>query len=472
MDTSVALRYTDQKGMRIPGIEPELQRAAETIIRAGFKAYLVGGAVRDRFLGRTTSDYDIATNATPDQCLRLFPHAIPTGIKHGTVTLIPRSRRFKIEITTFRIESDYRDGRHPDTVTFVDDITQDLSRRDFTINAMAIDLENSAFVDPFGGRADIAARVVRAVGRPTERFQEDGLRTLRAIRFASQLEFSIDPATLEAIGECRERLECVSSERIRDEFSKMICSPLPSRALRLLLDTQTIRYVVPELLECVDVRQPERHRHDVFNHLCATADAVSAENLSEERLLVLRLAALFHDIGKPRTIHVSENGELSFHRHEFVSETMAREALVRLKYPNALIDRVCHLVRHHMFNYRSDWSDAAVRRFLARVGLDALEDLFALRLADTIATAGAPLSWPLLAELKSRIERIVKDGEALSLRDLAVNGHDLAEIGIPKGREMGAMLSELLDTVLEDPSLNTREQLIRIAKSKYFHINE
>ncbi|MDH7484638.1 MAG: polynucleotide adenylyltransferase, partial [Spirochaetales bacterium] len=244
--------------MRIPGIEPELQRAAETIIRAGFKAFLVGGAVRDRFLGRMTSDYDIATDATPDQCLRLFPHAIPTGVKHGTITVIPRSRRFKIEITTFRIESDYRDGRHPDSVTFVDDITQDLSRRDFTINAMAIDLENGTFVDPFGGRADIAARLVKAVGNPTARFQEDGLRTLRAIRFAAQLEFSIDPATLDAVAECRDRLACISSERIRDEFSKMICSPVPSRALRLLVDTQTILYIIPELLECVDVRQPER----------------------------------------------------------------------------------------------------------------------------------------------------------------------------------------------------------------------
>jgi putative nucleotidyltransferase with HDIG domain len=222
----------------------------------------------------------------------------------------------------------------------------------------------------------------------------------------------------------------------------------------------------------VDVRQPERHRHDVFNHLAATVDAVSAENLSEERLLILRLAGLFHDIGKSRTARTSENGEISFHRHELVSETIAREVLVRLKYPNAVIDRVCHLVRHHMFNYQPDWSDAAVRRFLARVGLDALEDLFALRLADTIATMGAPVSWPLIAELKSRIEKIVKDGEALSLRDLAVNGHDLAAIGIPKGREMGAMLSELLDAVLEDPSLNTREHLLRIAKSKYFHVNE
>lgn len=458
--------------MRIPGIEPELQRAAETIIRAGFKAFLVGGAVRDRFLGRMTSDYDIATDATPDQCLRLFPHAIPTGVKHGTITVIPRSRRFKIEITTFRIESDYRDGRHPDSVTFVDDITQDLSRRDFTINAMAINLENGTFVDPFDGRADIAARLVRAVGNPTARFQEDGLRTLRAIRFAAQLEFSIDPATLDAVAECRDRLACISSERIRDEFSKMICSPVPSRALRLLVDTQTILYIIPELLECVDVRQPERHRHDVFNHLAATVDAVSAENLSEERLLILRLAGLFHDIGKSRTARISENGEISFHRHELVSETIAREVLVRLKYPNAVIDRVCHLVRHHMFNYQPDWSDAAVRRFLARVGLDALEDLFALRLADTIATMGAPVSWPLIAELKSRIEKIVKDGEALSLRDLAVNGHDLAAIGIPKGREMGAMLSELLDAVLEDPSLNTREHLLRIAKSKYFHVNE
>ncbi len=458
--------------MRIPGIEPELQRIANTLIEAGFKAFLVGGAVRDRFLGRSTSDYDIATNATPDQCLTLFPRAIPTGIKHGTVTVIPRSRRFKVEITTFRVESDYRDGRHPDSIVFVDDITKDLSRRDFTINAMAIDLANGSFVDPFNGRADIAARLVRAVGDPVERFQEDGLRTLRAIRFASQLRFNIEAETLKAVAACRDRLDRISAERIRDEFTKMMGAPVPSSALQLLIDTHTIEYVLPELLETIGVNQPERHRFDVYTHLLATVDAISAENLSEERFLVLRLAALFHDIGKPRTRKISENGEISFHRHECISEAIAREALVRLKYPNSVIDRVCHLVRHHMFHYQPDWTDAAVRRFIARVGIDSLEDLITIRLADTTATIGAPASWPLLAELESRIEKILKDREAISLRDLAVNGHDLAAIGIPKGKEMGTLLLELLDAVLEDPSLNTKEHLLRIARSKYFHLSE
>ncbi len=455
--------------MRIPNIDPELRKIAETLIRNGKKAYLVGGAVRDAFLKRPVTDFDIATDATPQESMRLFPWAVPTGIQHGTITVIPRSRRYNVEITTFRTEGAYTDGRHPDSVAFIDDISLDLSRRDFTINAMAFDLATNVFVDPFDGRKDLENRIIRAVGNPLDRFREDALRTIRAIRFASQLGFVIEPATLSAIAECREGLRRISAERIRDEFSKILGARKPSVGLQLLVDTGTVEAVVPELVACKGVHQPRHGAQDVLAHLFATTDAIIPDNLSEEHLLILRLAALFHDIGKP-LCRSNDKDEVSFYGHAQESENIARRRLQQLKYPNAVIDRVCHLIRHHMFNYEPGWTDAAVRRFIARVGLSSVADLFALRLADTTAATGGPSSWPLLSEFKSRIDHVVEAGEALTLKDLAVNGDDLAALGIPRTREMGALLSALLDAALEDPSLNTKEKMLEIAKAKYFSL--
>jgi tRNA nucleotidyltransferase (CCA-adding enzyme) len=469
VDTIMSLRYTSKPGMRIPNIDPELRKIADKLIRNGKKAYLVGGAVRDAFLKRPVTDFDIATDAMPQECMRLFPWAIPTGIQHGTITVIPRSRRYKVEITTFRTEGAYTDGRHPDTVAFVDDISLDLSRRDFTINAMAFDLAHNVFVDPFGGKRDLADRIVRAVGSPLDRFHEDGLRTIRAIRFASQLGFVIEPATFSAIAECRGGLIRISAERIRDEFSKILEARIPSVGLQFLVDTGTVEAIVPELLACRGVPQPNHGHQDVLAHLFATTDAVIPDNLSEEELLVLRLAALFHDIGKP-LCYRDDNDSVSFYGHEMASEKIARKRLQELKYSNSVIEKVCHLVRHHMFNYEPGWTDAAVRRFIARVGLQSIRDLFALRLADSTATTGGPSSWPLLSEFQSRIDRVVEAHQALSLKDLAVNGDDLAALGIPRSREMGALLSELLDAALEDPSLNTKEKMLKIAQAKYFSL--
>ncbi len=453
--------------MIIPSIDPEVRRIADRIIQSGKKAFLVGCAVRDSFLKRPVIDYDIATDATPEECMMLFPFAIPTGIKHGTITIISRSRRYKIEITTLRKEADYSDGRHPDSVTFVDDITQDLSRRDFTINAMAIDLVRNIFIDPFDGKKDLKNKIIRAVGNPIERFQEDGLRTIRAIRFSAQLEFAIEPNTLAAITSCSSNLSRVSAERIRDEFSKIILTAKPSIGLRILSETGLIEEIIPELKDCKGIPQPNHCEKDVYEHLLSTLDAVIPDNLEEERLLTLHLAALLHDIGKP-VCYRTENETVSFYRHEIESERIARQALMRLKYPNRVIDKVCHLVRYHMFDYEPNWTDAAIRRFIARVGFSTIPDLFALRLADTTATTGKPISWPALSEFKARIDRILEEKQALSLKDLAINGEDLAKIGIPRGKQMGEVLSELLDTVLEDPALNTKEKLLEIAKAKYF----
>jgi len=455
--------------MRIPNVDPELRKVADRLLQNGKKAYLVGGAVRDAFLKRPVTDFDIATDATPQECMRLFPWAIPTGIKHGTITVIPRSRRYKVEITTFRTEGAYTDGRHPDAVAFIDDIVQDLSRRDFTINAMAFDLAHDTFFDPFEGKKDLARRVVRAVGNPLDRFHEDGLRTIRAVRFATQLGFAVEPETLSAVARCREGLFRISAERIRDEFSKILGAHKPSTGLNLLIDTGTIEAIVPELLTCRGLPQPNHGNQDLLEHLLATVDAVIPDNLSEEELLVLRLSALFHDIGKP-SCYVNDNGVVSFYKHETESEKIARRRLQQLKYSNDVADQVCHLVRHHMFNYEPGWTDAAVRRFIARVGLDSIKDLFALRLADTIATTGKPYSWPNLADFQSRIDRVIEARQALSLKDLAVKGDDLAALGIPRTKEMGALLFELLDAVLEDPTLNTKDKMLEIAKAKYFNL--
>jgi len=455
--------------MKIPGTDAEFRRIVEKLIKSGHKAYLVGGAVRDTFLQRRVTDFDIATDATPLKCMEIFPYAIPTGIQHGTITVLPRSRAYKVEITTFRTEGAYTDSRHPDSVEFVGDIVTDLSRRDFTINAMAIDLATEAFVDPFEGKKDLARKLIKAVGDPAERFREDALRAIRAIRFSAQLHFEIDAATLKASAEFSSSLSKISAERIRDEFSKIMLANRPSVGLKLLVDTSMADLIIPELITCQGVSQPIHGGTDVLNHLFDTVDAVIADELSEERLLVVRLAALFHDIGKPACMRVDQ-GDVSFYKHEIESARIARDRLTRLKYPNAIIDEVCHLVRHHMFNYDAGWTDSAVRRFVARVGVSSIPDLFELRLADTIATTGGPHSWPILEELRGRIDAMIEAKQALTLKDLAVKGDDLAALGVPRSREMGALLSELLDAVLDDPRLNTRESLLRLAQAKYFSL--
>ncbi len=456
--------------MKIPGTDAEFRRIAEKLIKSGHKAYLVGGAVRDTFLKRPVTDFDIATDATPQRCMELYPYAIPTGIQHGTITVLPRSKAYKVEITTFRTEGTYTDNRHPDSVEFVSDIITDLSRRDFTINAMAIDLATEAFVDPFEGKKDLASKLIKAVGDPEERFREDALRALRAVRFSAQLQFKIEAATLEAAIKFSGSLSKIASERIRDEFSKILLSRHPSTGLALLVSTAMADTFIPELRACQGVSQPIHGNKDVLSHLFDTVDAVIPDELPEERLLVIRLAPLFHDIGKP-ACRREEQGKISFYAHESESARIARFRLMRLKFPNAIIDAVCHLVRYHMFNYDSSWTDSAVRRFVARVGVEAIPDLFELRLADTIATTGVPHSWAVLQELRTRIDAVIEAKQALSLRDLAVNGDDLASIGVPRSKEMGALLSELLDAVLDDPRLNTRESLLRLAEAKYFSLS-
>ena len=440
----------------------EIRGIVEKMDAAGKKAYIVGGALRDHFMGRPVeNDFDMATDATPQEILSLFPRVIPTGIKHGTVTIL--SGRFSVEITTFRTEQGYSDGRRPDSVAFVASIDDDLSRRDFTMNAMAFDVLSGKLHDLFGGRNDIKARLIRSVGDPERRFGEDGLRPLRAIRFAAQLGFSIDAATFAAIPSSISTFRQVSKERIRDELQKILLSPAPSRGLKLLEESGLLAEVLPELLPCRGCAQKGQHRFDVMDHSFLAAD--SAPNN-----LVVRLAALFHDIGKPGALALGPDGIPTFYNHERISAGLAAAAMRRLKFPNETIDFVTHLVKNHMFNYTEDWTDAAVRRFLARVGLENLEGLFDLRMADTAATGGTHPDPRPLDAFRKRIDTILAQGSAFTAKSLKVNGNDLAAIGIPKGPAMGRILNELLETVLDDPSQNERECLLRIAaaiKAKY-----
>ncbi len=440
--------------MRPFPVPSALREFARIFRDAGREAWLVGGAIRDMILGKPVNDWDVATDAPAEEVARMFPRVVPTGIRHGTVTVLWKG--LTIETTTFRVDGDYGDGRRPDSVTFTSDILEDLKRRDFTMNSLAYNLETGELLDPHGGRSDLSAGLIRAIGDPVERFTEDGLRPLRAVRFASQLGYRIDETTLAAIPRTLDKFRKVSVERVRDELIKILLCPRPSYGIKLLEDTGMLPEILPELTACRGVEQKGFHRFDVLDHSILSCDG------APERL-ELRLAALLHDIGKPSARAEGPDGLPTFHRHEAESARTAEEALRRLKFPNAVIASVTHLVLHHMFAYDESWSDAAVRRFLARTGPANLEDLLALRLADAYGTAGERPDPRGLEPLRRRVESLLKQSRALGIRDLAIGGNELADMGVPRGPVMGRILAELLETVLDDPALNTPERLLDIA---------
>lgn len=425
---------------------------------AGHQAHLVGGGVRDMLIGRPPADFDLATDARPEAVLELFGRtfAIPTGLKHGTVTVLTDGPRRPVEVTTFRGEGEYFDGRRPSSVTYVDTLTEDLSRRDFTMNAVAFDPIDGRLTDPFDGQGDLARRLVRAVGEPLVRFREDGLRPMRAIRQAAQLEFEVDPPTLAAIPATLEVFRKVSAERVRDELFKLLGARRPSRGLELMHTTGLLGEVMPELLEGVGCAQNRFHKHDVFGHTLAVVDSTVGD-------AVVRLGALLHDIGKPRSRQPRENapGEYSFFKHEVVGEAMADAICRRLKLANADRERVSGMVRNHMFFYAPEWSDGTIRRFVRRVGgPEALGALFALRAGDVAGRGFGENPDDELGELRRRIALVASSDAALKVTDLAVNGQDVMRVlDIGPGREIGVLLERLLERVLDDPSLNTRENL-------------
>lgn len=456
--------------IKIPDI---LKKMNEIFVQHGYKAYLVGGAVRDMLMGKEPHDWDVTTDATPEQVMSIFRKVIPTGIAHGTVTV--HFMKNEIEVTTFRTESDYSDGRHPDKVEYTGNIEEDLSRRDFTINAIASYLGDGTITDPFHGRDDIKRKVIRTVGNPLERFSEDGLRPVRAVRFSAQLGFEIERETLKAISEPEilKKTYGISLERFRDELLKLMKAEKPSAGLKLMEESGILDIFIPEFKKCRGCIQGDfrgYHQFDVLDHLFYACDGAPASKQN------VRLAALFHDIGKPdvkRVIPTPQGDQFTFYNHEAKSQQITKEILFRLKFSNAEIANICHLVVNHMFNYTQDWTDAAVRRFLAKIQAENLEDLYDLRLADIYGMNNAPVrgqdsrTIALLNELKDRISKETEKNSVLSLKQLAVNGKDLMKNGISAGKDLGFVLNQLLETVMEDPSQNEKEQLIKIALNIY-----
>lgn len=472
------LQFFRLKKVNIPKILQDFYKIFE---KNGFQAYLVGGAVRDICLKKKPSDWDIATNATPQDVMRMFKFVVPTGFEHGTVTV--HFNKTEIEVTTFRTESGYSDARHPDKINYAATIEEDLARRDFTMNAIAVNLKNGKIVDPYGGQKDIKKRLIRTVGNAHERFMEDGLRPIRALRFASKLGFAIEEKTYQEISQkdVQNKITSISIERFRDEFEKMMLSKKPSVALKLMEETGILNLFIPEFSKCRGCIQSDYrafHKFDVLDHLFYACDG------APENKLNVRLAALFHDIGKPDAKNITmqevfdskecckKNLEtITFYNHEKYSAEITQKIMTRLKFSNEMIKNVIHLVKEHMFHYEENWTNAAVRRFIIRVGKENLEDLYDLRFADMYGMWNQKIeikySEPvaLLLELKERINEELMKQNALSLKDLNVNGKDLMENGIPAGKKLGEILNHLLDCVIEDPSLNSREKLLEIAKN-------
>lgn len=441
--------------MAIYHIGKNLKEIASIFLENNFQVFLVGGAVRDWVLKKKCKDYDIATNAEPNQVQQLFTKTIPTGIEHGTVTILYKGDQ--IECTTFRCEADYSDGRHPNAVHYVKTIEEDLSRRDFTMNAIAIDLKDGSIVDPFNGIADIKSRRIKTVGAPHLRFSEDGLRPIRAIRFAAQLGFVIEKETLNTIPISVDVCKKISIERFRDEFIKILKTENPITAFQLLESTGLLKVFLPELSICRNVEQKGMHKFDVLDHSFLACNAVRQNNL------IVRLAALFHDIGKPEVKAEDEFGNYTFYKHEIISERITKKIMQRLKFSNKEIDSVCLLIKHHMFNYTDGWTDAAVRRFIVRIGIENIEDLFALRRADGYAITAHQPDFRTLLSFQKRIEKILQDENTFNIKDLAVDGNDLIKAGIKAGPKLGKILKELFETVLDDPEQNTKEILLKIA---------
>ena len=468
-------------------LDSTLIEFGKVFFQAGYKAYLVGGAVRDMLMKVPAHDWDVATNATPQDVIKLFKFVVPTGIEHGTVTVHYKGN--EIEVTTFRTEAGYSDGRHPDSINYAATIEEDLARRDFTMNAIAASLEDGIITDPYGGQDDIKNKLIRTVGAAHERFMEDGLRPVRALRFASKLGFSIEKNTYSEIfkKEIQAKAASISIERFRDEFEKIMASPKPSVGLKLLEESGLLDIFIPEFKICRGCIQSDYrafHKFDVLDHLFYACDGAPADKLN------VRLAALFHDIGKPaakkilhETVLDGEKNDgskkeietITFYNHEAFGERITQKLMTRLKFSNDMISNVCHLVKEHMFHYESNWSEAAVRRFIIRVKPECMEDLYDLKLADMYGMYNEKVdvryseSVKLLLELKARVEKELSKKTALSLKSLAVNGRDLMQLGIPAGKELGRILNELLECVIEDPAMNNKEMLIETAKKIFYN---
>lgn len=434
----------------------KVHKIIETLQAAGFEAYAVGGCVRDSILGREPNDWDITTSARPQETKRLFSRTIDTGIQHGTVTVMMDKEGF--EVTTYRIDGEYEDSRHPKEVTFTASLEEDLKRRDFTINAMAYN-DQDGLVDIFGGIRDIETGVIRCVGNARERFTEDALRMLRAVRFSAQLGYRIDEKTSDAIKELAPSLHKISAERIQAELIKLVTSPHPDY-LRIAYETGITKEVLPEFDLCMETPQNNPHHcYNVGEHILHSMLAVKPDK-------VLRLGMLFHDIGKPQTLTIDEEGITHNKMHPVVGEEMTKKILRRLKFDNDTIDKVSKIVLYH--DQEIALTDTGVRRAVNRMGEDIFPMILAVHRADISAQSDYKKEEKLekLAYIEQMYEGICNRKEAVSLKDLAVTGSDLIALGIQPGRQIGEILHELLELVLEDPAHNTREELLKISRDR------
>lgn len=426
-----------------------VQKIIGVLEAAGYEAYAVGGCVRDSVLGRVPADWDITTSAKPEQVKKLFKRTVDTGIEHGTVTVMMDKMGY--EVTTYRIDGEYRDSRHPSEVSFTDDLTEDLRRRDFTINAMAYS-ESRGLVDVFGGIRDLETGVIRCVGNAEERFGEDALRILRAVRFAAQLGFVIEEETAKAAARLAENLKNISAERIQTELVKLLVSPHPE-LLRNAWELGLTKVFLPEFDACMETEQNNpHHMYSVGMH---TLKAL--EYVEENR--VLRLAVLCHDFGKPAA-KTTVDGVDHFYGHGKISEELTKKMLRRLKFDNDTISKVCRLVRYH--DLRPEPTPGAVRRAVNQVGEDLFPELLQVCGADLFAQSGYKKQEKLLRldRIQEIYEEIIKQGECVSLKSLAITGKDLIAAGMKPGKEMGQALQKILEHVLEEPEHNTKEYLM------------
>ncbi|MFA6136290.1 MAG: HD domain-containing protein [Candidatus Paceibacterota bacterium] len=442
-------------------IPKEIIEIAKKLEKADFDAYLVGGCVRDVLLGRDPKDWDITTSAKPEQIQKLFPDSVYEN-NFGTVGVKTRSKNETlkiVEITTFRKDISYSDGRHPDKIVFAKTVEEDLARRDFTVNAMALSLK-SKLVDIFGGQIDLSNKLIKAVGSPDDRFGEDALRMLRAVRFSAQLDFQIEQKTLDSIIKNSHLLKNISKERIRDEFQKMIMTPRAAWAVQILSNLKLLKFIIPELEEGINVGQNKHHIYTVWEHNLRALDYAVSKNYSLE----IRLGSLLHDVGKPRS-KSGDGPNSTFYQHEYIGATMTKKILENLKFPKDVINDVTLLVRCHLFYYNvGEVSAAGVRRFISRVGEEYIDDILKIREADRIGS-GVPKAFPYrLRHLKFMIEKVKHD--PVSPKNLKINGNDLIKkLSLKPGPRIGHILNSLLEEIIEDPKKNIKSNLEKRAKA-------
>lgn len=435
-----------------------VQKFMQTFKDKGYEIFLVGGGVRDLLLGKKTDNWDFTTNAKPEEILKLFPQAFYHN-KYGTVTVPIKkdSKTYFFEVTPFRKEGKYSDFRHPDKIEWADTVEEDLARRDFTINAMAYDGEK--IIDPFGGREDLRNKLIRAVGDPDKRFSEDALRLLRAVRFASQLGFQIEPETYKSIVKNAPLIQKISWERIRDEFFKILQSPYSADGILVLKNTGLLHHILPELEECFKTPQksPKRHHiYDVGTHLIESLRHCPSKDV------ITRFATLIHDIGKPKTFKRTEEGVITFYNHEVIGAKMADQIARRFRLANKQRDKLVRLVRYHQFTVDEKQTDRALKRFIRNVGKENLEDILALRVADRIGSGVKPTSWRL--ELfKKRLQEVQK--QPFTIKDLKIDGYDVMRIlGLKPGPEVGRVLKEIFEKVEKGELKNERGELVEELK--------